>query len=401
MISKQSSLFGDIGFEKPKTESLKIAGGPNRPLTKGQRTFNRLIARINNLRLKLADTARDLDRALAYHGEHLRPREIREEALRKELIRVLLPFLSGPLKKKRDRQTLRSVLRVQLDALLQRGPLQEEDLRAAFKKVHGLSIEEAEKQGMDGMRSALDAMFDDLGVDIDLSDLRSNMTEAEMAAKIAEMDYEFERAQETARDGGNVPKSKKQIAREERERKSEELRKRSIATIYRQLAKVLHPDLEQDPRRREEKSILMQKLTAAYRENDLHTILGLELEWIHREEGDISRLTEEKIGIYNEILKEQVAELELELEELPCHPRYQPIVVYGPFGIEVKTDSESQARELDELIATMERSLELLHSEKAHATVLGIICEYRASERLERELSRMMRRQPKGIDSWF
>jgi hypothetical protein len=36
---------------------------------------------------------------------------------------------------------------------------------------------------------------------------------------------------------------------------------------------------------------VMQELTAAYRNHDLHTLLRLELEWIRREEGDLDRIT--------------------------------------------------------------------------------------------------------------
>ena len=76
----------------------------------------------------------------------------------------------------------------------------------------------------------------------------------------------------------------------------------------------------------------MQELTVAYSNNDMHTLLRLEAEWIQREEGEIDRLTEEKLAVYNETLKEQAQDLEQELRELPCHPRYQPIAVFqGPF----------------------------------------------------------------------
>jgi hypothetical protein len=400
MTSKQTFLFEDAAFERSSKEGLIFAGGPGRPLTKAQRTFNRLIARIGALRAQLNDTVQNLDRALAYYAEHLLPREKREEALRKDLIRELAPFLNpGRLKKKGDRRMLRLIVAEQLEAVMGYGPLDDDDLRAIFKKVHGVDIEQAEQEGIDEMRSELESMFDDLGVDIDLSDLRSDMSEAELAAKAAVMADEFQRkaaesqeAQEGSRERKR-PKSKRQIEQEERQRSAEELRKKSIGSIYKQLAKVLHPDLEQDAERREFKSALMQKLTAAYRDNDLHTLLSLELEWIHREEGDIARLTEEKLAVYNQILKEQVAELERELHELPYHPRYQPIAVFnGPFEVRLNTNGDTEARSLDKVIADMEQTLSLLRSGKALAAVLEIVGYYRTRERAEREFSAAVRR---------
>jgi hypothetical protein len=400
MISKQSFLFENMAVERPNTEGLTLARGSGRPLTKAERTFNRLIARIEALRVQLSDMAQNLDRALAYYGEHLHPRERRADALRKDLIRELAPFLDrGRLKKKGDREILRLILEGQLEALMEHGPLEEEDLRTVFKRVYGVGIEQAGREGIDELRSTFESMFGDLGVDIDLSDLRPDMSEAELAAKAAAMADEFQRkaeeaqqAQEASREGTR-PKSKRQIEREERQRRAEELRRKSIASIYKQLARVLHPDLEQDSERREFKSALMQKLTAAYRDNDLHTLLSLELEWIHQEEGDIARLTEEKLNIYNQVLKEQAAELQHELNELPCHPRYQPIaVIDGPFGIHLKTDGAAEARSLDELIAGMEESLALLRSGNALAVVLEIVSDYRARDRAEKKLSAAFRR---------
>ncbi|PYS50742.1 MAG: hypothetical protein DMG13_20380 [Acidobacteria bacterium] len=102
---------------------------------------------------------------------------------------------------------------------------------------------------------------------------------------------------------------------------------------------MLHPDLEPDAGRKQRKLALMQELTTAYRNNDLHTLLRLELEWIQQEEGAAERLAEEKMATYNQVLKEQVCELERELGELPCHPRYQPIAVPdGPFELRLRMD---------------------------------------------------------------
>src|ERR1019366_7589077 len=50
----------------------------------------------------------------------------------------------------------------------------------------------------------------------------------------------------------------------ERMRQAEQIRNKSIASVYKQLAKVLHPDLEPDAGRKQAKGTLMQELTAAY-----------------------------------------------------------------------------------------------------------------------------------------
>jgi hypothetical protein len=98
----------------------------------------------------------------------------------------------------------------------------------------------------------------------------------------------------------------------------------------------------------------------------------------------VERLTEEKLSIYNQVLKEQVSELERELAELPYHPRYQPIqVAAGPFGIRLRTENPAEMRWLDATIASMEASITRLRSGEPLDEVRGVIKAYRASSRAQ------------------
>jgi hypothetical protein len=169
-------------------------------------------------------------------------------------------------------------------------------------------------------------------------------------------------------------------------RQAEEARSKTLASIYKQLAKVLHPDLEQDDERRRQKVVLMQELTTAYRNNDLHTLLRLELQWIQREEGNLERLTEEKARIFNQVLKDQICELKEEIASLPYHLRYQPLAVAdGPFNIRLRTDGPKEAAWLDNIIATVEAAATRLQSADAEKEIHACIQEYRAQERAARD----------------
>src|SRR5205823_6427352 len=125
-------------------------------------------------------------------------------------------------------------------------------------------------------------------------------SEEAFAAKAAEVAEKFEQ-QNAASDEDPFqqperPKTKRQMEKEALRRNAEEVRKKSISTIYKQLARILHPDLEPDAALRERKVVLMQQLTAAYRDNDLHTLLRMELEWIQKEQGDVAHLTDAKLS---------------------------------------------------------------------------------------------------------
>jgi hypothetical protein len=183
-------------------------------------------------------------------------------------------------------------------------------------------------------------------------------------------------------------KTKRQLKQQERMRQAEEARKKTITSIYRQLARVLHPDLESNEARRQSKVALMQELTTAYHSNDLHTLLRLELEWIQREEGDLERLTDEKLAIYNQVLKDQLFQLSSEIDGLAFHPRYAPLVVTDDFDIEVRTDGPEEAHRLDIMIRDMETSLTRMRNGSAEREVRLVIKEHREATRQRRRFER-------------
>ncbi len=321
MADNQTSLFGSERADLGISGELSLRVQPNRPLTKVQRTFNRLLARIEKLRAALACETRRLDAALLYYAQHLHPRQLRLTTLCKDILRALAPFLDNSrLLRKSERKTLHAIVADQLDMLVvAEGSLVDGDLRALFERVHRISFDRAEREGFEAVRSMMEEAFGEFGIDVDVSD-------------------------------------------------------------YRQLAKVLHPDLEPDPERKQRKVALMQELTAAYHNNDLHSLLRLELAWPQREEGDAERLTDEKLAVYNQVLKEQADELQWELDQLPYHPRYHPVIVEnGPFGSLVQSDGPAEAWRLDRMIADMEARLTLLRTDEALAEVRSAIRVFRAA----------------------
>jgi hypothetical protein len=120
----------------------------------------------------------------------------------------------------------------------------------------------------------------------------------------------------------------------------------------------------------------MQELTEAYRQNDLHTLLRLEMQWIENEGGDIERLTEEKLGVYNQVLREQVKALEKRLHDLMFHPRYRPIVIFNAGPTRVINGPE-KARHVDGSIAAIARCVALMEAARTAEDVRGAIRSFR------------------------
>jgi hypothetical protein len=77
-----------------------------------------------------------------------------------------------------------------------------------------------------------------------------------------------------------------------------------IKSLFRQLAKAFHPDKEIVEHLKEEKTILMKKITAAYENQDLYGLLKLEKEHLgHRE------FTEDKIELYVKYINERLKKI--------------------------------------------------------------------------------------------
>jgi hypothetical protein len=243
---------------------------------------------------------------------------------------------------------------------IERG-LNDADLREIYNVVHGVGYNKDERKTIVAVKTALAKMFAEARIDADFSELESAATEAEFMEKAEELMARARKVKEALEEEERCAEHGRHTTDDEEMRVAEELRKRSIANIYKQLARVLHPDFERDRERQKEKVQLMQELTEAYRQNDLHTLLRLEMQWIENESGNIERLTEEKLGVYNEVLAGQVEGLEKRLRELVYHPRYRPIVVFN-HGLTRAINGPDKARDLDNNIAAIERRIALMET---------------------------------------
>jgi hypothetical protein len=108
----------------------------------------------------------------------------------------------------------------------------------------------------------------------------------------------------------------------------------------------------------------------------------------YTQDSDLERLTDEKVAIYNQVLKDQFFELSSEIDGLAYHPRYAPIVVMDDFDIHVRTDGAAEVHRLDIMIRDMETSLALMRDNSAEKEVRLAIKEYRAATRMRRRFER-------------
>ncbi|GAB2864495.1 hypothetical protein GCM10027044_26580 [Hymenobacter ruber] len=104
-------------------------------------------------------------------------------------------------------------------------------------------------------------------------------------------------------------------------------------TIYRQLARTHHPDLERDPEKHADKTARMQRITEAYEADDLYTLLQL-----LAESGPADAAADDVLARYTRALLQQQVQLKQEMNELK----------YGPNGF-VTASGKKQELELRQL----------------------------------------------------
>lgn len=105
-------------------------------------------------------------------------------------------------------------------------------------------------------------------------------------------------------------KKAKQLEREQKEAEQAKILAKTTKALYTDLAKILHPDLEHDDAKKQEKTELMHKVTAAYEKNDIFTLLNLHIRYAQDGENKLDTIAEEQIKFYILHLNEQIKELE-------------------------------------------------------------------------------------------
>jgi len=387
---KQAKLFNtDIDQPKKNTDVpalvIKMDYGKKDGLSKSQQKFNKLTKKIETLQKEIQQKQESLDDALAYYGKTIHPLEMQLLELRKETVKKIFKhYKDKKTFSKKDREVLKHVINAQLEDIFYFSSGEPDDeIKKIFKETQGISYEASLKNEMDEMKETLQSMFEEMGVDINIDDAEN--TDEYWARKMKEiqedMASKFEADEEK---NNNRKKTPKQLQTEIREKEMEALRERNIKTIYKQLAKTLHPDLEPDETLRKEKEVVMQQLTAAYENEDLHTLLKLELQWIYKESNHLSELSNDKISLYNDVLKEQVEELEFQLEMLPKHPKYMPMqrIAENENFSGVKIDLLREQKKLIQVIDDIKVSYENLKGSYAVFEIRGVIESWKLHDKM-------------------
>ncbi len=323
-------------------KSLIISQSSKQKLSKNQEAFNKLTQKIEKLQKDIAKKQAQLDLAIKMYGTKLHPLQMQLTQMRHQLILVLYAnYIENKLSKV-DQRHLKEILLAHLEIYTHAIDTEpDEQIKAIISALEGVDYEQIMEAQKKEMQDEVKQMFKRMKVDLDGVDMDDDV---EMFKKMKELQEKMVAEEQKKFDQffkwESNPKQKakkktaKQIAYEKMQEEVELMKQKNISSIYKQLAKLFHPDLEQDAERKLEKELLMRELTVAYESKNLHALLTLELKWIHKEQAHLESLTEEKLAIYLQILREQAHELEHQKQDLFMQPQYA--VLANTFGIDVQ-----------------------------------------------------------------
>lgn len=308
-------------------KALNITAKENKELSKNQKAFNKLTKIIENLSKKISSETTKLDNLVIHYRKSM---DGLNEKLAKEKIRLAMLLHDASKQFKFTNSQIETIGAVILflfqsafSAIL---PSDEEE--AVFDEWSDVSYKEELQNEVEDMKSFMsDELKNAYDIDLDLSDFEDS---PEGFAKFQEKLREemSKKEAEGINFSTDKKKTKKQLEKEKIKKEEEVLQLKSIRNIYISLVKVLHPDTssELENAKKEE---LMKRVTKAYSEKDLPTLLKLELEWAASETNHIDSIGDDKLKLYIKSLKARQADLQNELDSLYAHPKYQQVIPYA------------------------------------------------------------------------
>lgn len=310
-----------------QNNNLSIFGKGKVRLTPNQSAFNRLSAKIEKLRKSLTAQQSQLDQALVIYGQEFYPLRKMLQAKQRKLISIFWNYYNAGKINHKNLVHLRHILKAQVDNFFEHSEVQpDEELKEIFAELEGEDYDDVIRRSQENARKDFIESLRKMDIDADMDGV-DMQDAAAVAAKMAEIKEKLRQKEYMQREEQERRQGKSQTdSLADNTSAQNGIQQKSLSTLYKQLAKIFHPDLEQDEHLRVEKAALMQELTAAYESKNLHAMLTLELKWIHKENGHLEKLSEEKLVVYLQLLKQQEASLANEKRMLFAAPQYSVLV---------------------------------------------------------------------------
>ena len=277
-------------------------------LTPDQERFRYLIRQIETVRAARASWEKTAGKFRTEHNQRLQPLRASLRELSRNTVLRLDQLLGDNAWSRVDRVTLRQMLCATAEALLAANP-GDVEIKELFDRHSDLSFDAVKQEEMQRLREEAEELT---GLDLgDESDLR---TEDDLIQRRYEKMAERE-ADEAALES-SASRRRRESADKKRSEAANQLVRQSLREIYRKLASAVHPDRESDPKRREEKNALMQRINQAYAANDLLALFELQIQIGQSDEDQLGNVNPQRLKQYNKMLAEQLDAAKAALKDL-------------------------------------------------------------------------------------
>lgn len=287
------------------------------PLSKNQKTFNRLTARIAEQEKLIAELRVAIERGRQRILADLTPLHNQFDKLRADLVRLFDQMNSRHEFTRPERKKITYLITDIASELIQKGYDELTEIHDRYDEGgFEAAMAEADEQSALSMRRMAEMMF---GIEfdpaVDFSDpdtLREYISEQLRQRTQADQ----QRQQEAADRQASRPKSEKQQAREAKKQAEAQNTTKAVRSLYLDLVKAFHPDREPDEAEKIRKTTIMQRVTEAYEKSDLLGLFRLQLEFERIDQAHLEKLADAQLLYYNKILKQQADELDSQLTQV-------------------------------------------------------------------------------------
>ncbi|TAE18700.1 MAG: hypothetical protein EAZ95_03525 [Bacteroidetes bacterium] len=303
-------LMQDNASELPL---IKVA--QDQKLSKLQADFNAKIKRISELKESIENVKVQIVEINQRLETELTPLETARIAENVAFVKGLEEAYHHLKLSKKDRETLVEMIINEAWRLIEEDG--QTEIIPIYDQFSEVPFEVEQKQMQEESRKHAFSMFENMtGMNMNDFGLGENAEDMDDFERIHRLKTAYEERMKQAQWEQNEKnakrkKSAKQQAKEQKLKEEAELLTKSSRAIYMELAKELHPDREPDEQKRAIKTELLQRITAAYNNNDLYELLRLRLE--HKQnELNAEAVPEQQLELYLKILKEQISALQAE-----------------------------------------------------------------------------------------
>ncbi len=218
-------------------------------------------------------------------------------------------------------------------------------IREIYEDLQEKDCKEILEDDFEDFKADMQEQLEDEGLDINLDNYEMTDDPDEVLQQLSDDILEARRNKfKNLHESPHKAKTQKEIQREKHEQALKELQSTEAGAVYKRLAKAIHPDLEQDPQKKEFKEELMKRLTIAYKSKDVYSLLALEMEWADRLGEEKRSLSSNQLEVYNTMLEQQIEAIGHELHSKIFDPRYVPIrhILASPFFVGMGTMFRAQ-----------------------------------------------------------